>query len=106
MQECKDAGVQGCRGAGRWSSLAWGSGDGAGGAAQPLGEAAWAARRRMAASEPELAGQGGEAGKGAPLLLPSGRAVALGGRVVSTHRLSGASHVNPGRTQPALSSFT
>lgn len=76
------------------------------GAAELPGKAAWA-RRRMTAREPELAGQGGEAGKGALLLLlPSGRAVALGGRVGSTHRLSGASHVNPGRTQPALSSFT
>lgn len=88
----------GAPGAGQWR--------GAGRAVQPHGEAAWAAQHRLAAREPELAGQGGEAGKGAPLLLPSGRAVALGGRVVSTHRLSGASHVNPGRTQPALSSFT
>lgn len=58
------------------------------------GEAAWAAR------EQELAEQGGGAGKGAPLPSPPL------GRALSTHRLSGASHVNPGRTQPALSSFT
>lgn len=83
-----------------------GAGAGWPGAAEQPREAAWA-WRRMAARELELAGQGGEAGKGALLLLlPSGKAVALGGRVGSTHRLSGASHVNPGRTQPALSSFT
>lgn len=32
---------------------------------------------RRAASKPELAAQGGEAGKGAPLLLPAGRALRL-----------------------------
>lgn len=32
---------------------------------------------RRAASKPELAAQGGEAGKGAPLLLPAGRALQL-----------------------------
>lgn len=125
MQGDRDAGckVQDCRIAGRglWGCRVigmHGAGvQGAGGRVQHAlahwpgaqGLGCWGRAQRGPPGAGRLpaagAAQGGEQEREPHCCAPRGEQ-RLCRRALSTHRLSGASHVNPGSAQPALSSFT